>query len=128
VESGLEDEAMNNWVKDHCVKHGPHAPGECPQCDELAEARSIVATTYIPPAPPSSNPSNEVAQLVKRLRARRDVTDHTVNDGVRNAPAPAAEVEAADMIERLQRALEGTHFHHKRFEPLCRTCCAALTG
>jgi hypothetical protein len=77
VESGLEDEAMNNWVKDHCVKHGPHAPGECPQCDELAEARSIVATTYIPPAPPSSNPSNEVAQLVKRLRARRDVTDHS---------------------------------------------------
>jgi hypothetical protein len=40
-------------TKDHCVKHGPHAPGECPQCDELAEARSIVATTYIPPAPPT---------------------------------------------------------------------------
>ena len=34
-----------------CIKHGPHAPGECPECDELAEARSIVATTYIPPAP-----------------------------------------------------------------------------
>lgn len=34
-----------------CPKHGPHTPGECPQCDELAEARSIVATTFIPPAP-----------------------------------------------------------------------------
>lgn len=40
--------------QNNCPKHGPHDPGECPQCDELAEARSIVATTYIPPAPVTS--------------------------------------------------------------------------
>lgn len=35
---------------DNCQKHGPHSPGECPECDELAEARSIVATAWVPPA------------------------------------------------------------------------------
>lgn len=38
------------YSSNHCLKHGPHPPGECPKCDELAEARSIVATTYIPQA------------------------------------------------------------------------------
>lgn len=37
------------WVEWLCAKHGPHPPGECPKCDELAEARSIVATSIIPP-------------------------------------------------------------------------------
>lgn len=27
-----------------CVKHGAHPPGVCPHCEELAEAREIVAT------------------------------------------------------------------------------------
>lgn len=74
------------------------------------------------------NSSNDVQSLIKRLRARRDVTDHTATNGVRSVAAPKAEVEAADMIERLQAALEGTHFHHKAFEPLCRACCAAMEG
>jgi hypothetical protein len=50
---------------EHCVKHGPHAPGECPECDELSEARSIVATTYIPPAPPSSKHRSIADRLLR---------------------------------------------------------------
>lgn len=34
-----------------CLKHGPHSPGTCPQCDELAEARMVVSTVVIPAAP-----------------------------------------------------------------------------
>lgn len=59
-------------------------------------------------------------QLVGRLRIEAsDRFQEGANDLL---------LEAADMIERLQAALEGTHFHHKMFEPLCRTCCAALFG
>jgi len=47
----LPDETQPAASKQNsCPKHGPHRQGECPQCDELAEARSIVAATYIPPA------------------------------------------------------------------------------
>jgi hypothetical protein len=31
-----------------------------------------------------------------------------------------------DVIEHLRTSLEGLHFHHKMFEPLCRHCAAAL--
>ena len=69
--------------------------------------------------------SNKVSQQIERLRARRDVEDHSVNNGWRTANAPRAEVAAADTIERLRAALEGLHFHHKVFEPDCRHCQAA---
>lgn len=48
---------------------------------------------------------DEVSLQVERLRARRDVQDHSVNNGWRTASAPAAEVAAADTIERLRAAL-----------------------
>jgi hypothetical protein len=38
----------------NCLKHGTHDPGECPRCDELAEARMIVASVVIPPAQESA--------------------------------------------------------------------------
>lgn len=39
-----------------CAKHGPHLLGVCPQCDELAEARSIVATAVMTPEKSSEQP------------------------------------------------------------------------
>lgn len=60
-----------------CIKHGPHAPGECPECDELAEARSIVATTYIPPAPLSE----ETDLFLKSLRGDSEIEFSIDPDG-----------------------------------------------
>ena len=43
--------------------------------------------------------------LLRRLRARRDIRDHSANNGWRNVEAPAIEIEAAKRIERLEAAL-----------------------
>ena len=45
-----------------------------------------------------------------------------VTDAV--AQAIAAHTEAA--LKDYQAALDGTHYHHKMFEPLCTHCRAAL--
>jgi hypothetical protein len=70
---------------------------------------------------------DQISEQIKRLRSRRDVPDPSANNGWRTVGAPAAEAEAANTIERLRAALEGLHFHHKRFEPDCRHCQAALS-
>jgi len=36
------------------------------------------------------------------------------------------EIPLTTKIEELQAALEGLHFHHKKFEPLCRKCQATI--
>lgn len=52
----------------------------------------------------------------------------TPENAVRTTNAPAAEMAAAETIERLRASLEGLHFHHKMFEPDCRHCQAACPG
>lgn len=44
-------------------------------------------------------------ELVSRLRARRDVIDHSANNGWRTVGPPDIELQAADEIERLRNAL-----------------------
>lgn len=76
-----------------CPKQGPFI-GECEQCAELDRARDIVRTSYVPPAPLSSN-------LVARLREWADF------------PTPFPESpqhlmkDAADEIQQLRAALRG---------------------
>ncbi len=96
---------MNNDA--HCSKHGPHAPGECPQCDELAEARSIVATTYIPPARPSSNERAtfiELLNLAEHFLAERQpeaeeiALRKRIADALIRAPAVGTEALLSELF------------------------------
>lgn len=103
-------------MTNQCLKHGPHAPGECPKCDELAEARIIVSTVKITPAdfeewwatnPEPWNDAKTLAQLAwnaarglpveppmsreKRIaQLQREIDEHLVEDNLPDEPtAPA---------------------------------------
>lgn len=78
---GSRDCGLDHALLEHCAKHGPHAPGECSRCDALAEARSIVATTYIPPAPPSSNERAALREAEHALACIAAVTPEDTDVG-----------------------------------------------
>lgn len=48
-------------------------------------------------------------QFMSQLRARRNVIDHSANNGVRTVGPPTAELNAADIIDYLWGLLHESH-------------------
>jgi hypothetical protein len=119
---GAEElERLRAWQKQAAVTQQAQFDTICRLADKIEAAQQSVLQLNSQ----SVRRAEEIARLERELTTQKLVNELAY---IPHRQLVASRDEMKDARDRAIAALEGLHFHHKMFEPLCRHCRSALRG